>query len=98
MQTTTKTIKLLFLFLFAFGLVEQAAGMLPDRQAFVFFAVHDGEETIAVQSNPLLVADDSGGPLFILSLSEVRTKSEGGGSIVLGFTSSPGDVSSELNI
>ena len=98
MQTTTKTIKLLFLFLFAFGLVEQAAGMLPDRQAFVFFAVHDGNETIAVQSNPLLVADTSGSSAFTLILTEVATAPDGGGSPVLGFVSSPGAISSEINI
>jgi len=96
--TPEKEVKKLIICLVVFVHIGNAWAMLPDRQAFVFFAVNDGVQTIAIQSNPLLMCDDSGTDLFTLILSEVRDAPAGGGSIVLGFDSSPGSVSSEIYV
>jgi len=94
-----KTFIIFLQFTLAILFVDPGQAMLPDRQAFVFFAVHRDNRVIAVQSNPLYMADDSGTDLFQLNLSEVRDGAFGGGSIVLGFEwengTFYGDVSSK---
>jgi hypothetical protein len=71
---------------------------MPYRTAAVFFAVHNGTEVLAVQSNPILVWDESGSDTYTLNLDGVFTAPGGGGLPVSGFTSESGAVSSAVNI
>gem|GEM_PF-5849735 len=75
-----------------------AAPAMPYRKAAVFFAVHDGTEVSAVQSNPILVCDESASDTYTLDLDGVYTAPGGGGLPVSGFTSESGAVSSAVNI
>ena len=98
MQRTAKMVLIIMPFLLGVFLVEQASGGSPLRQAFVFFAVDDGKEIVAVQSNPLSIFDDSGTNDYYLTLTGVNTSTGLGGIPIPGFVSSPGDLTSEVNI
>jgi hypothetical protein len=61
--------------------IADSQAMNPFRKAFVFFAVHRDGAVIAVQSNPLIIADDSESNDYTLLFSSTG----GGGSHVPGF-------------